>query len=187
VFTIKSQTRAVNYDTGSMRDEVVRPQGKNPPRGGGIQPIIGEQRQILLVSGPYAWNQAGENAVPAPAAAADRMQQLWLTPHGVVKAAMAHNATVQAQTEGGKKMTAISFAVPGQLKVKALVNENNLIEKVEAWSPNPVLGDMLTETTYTDYKDFGGVQFPTKIMQKQGSFPTLELTVSEVKPNESVD
>jgi glyoxylase-like metal-dependent hydrolase (beta-lactamase superfamily II) len=186
-FNIKSQTRTVNYDTASMRDEVVRTQGENPPRGGGVQPIIGEQRQILLVSGPYAWNQVGENAVPAPAAAADRAQQLWLTPHGVMKAAMAHKATVQVQTEGGKKMTAISFAVPDQLKVKALVNETNLVEKVEAWSPNPVLGDMLTETTYTDYKDFGGVHFPTKITQKQGGFPTLELTVSEVKPNESVD
>jgi len=32
---------------------------------------------------------------------------------------------------------------------------------------------MLTETTYTDYKDFGGVQFPTKITQKQGGFPRL--------------
>jgi hypothetical protein len=186
-FNIKSYTRAVNYDTASMRDEVVRTQGENPPRGGGVQPIIGEQRQILLLSGTHAWNQAGENAVPAQAAAADRVLQLWLTPHGVVKAAMAHNATVQAQTEGGKKMTAISFVVPGQLKVKALVNENNLLEKVEAWSPNPVLGDMLTETTYADYKDFGGVQFPTKITQKQGGFPALELTISEVKPNESVD
>ena len=162
-FNIKSQTRTVNYDTVSMRDEVVRTQGENPPRGGGVQPIIGEQRQILLLSGTHAWNQAGENVVPAPAAVADRLQQLWLTPHGVLKAAMAHKATVKAQTAGGKKMTVISFAVPGQLKVKALVNGKNLIEKVEAWSPNPVLGDMLTETTYTDYKDFGGVQFPTKI------------------------
>src|SRR5919199_4079634 len=105
-FNAKSYTRAVNYDTLSMRDEVVRTQGENPPRGGGVQPVIGEQRQILLVSGIYAWNQAGENAIPAPAAVADRQLQLWLTPHGVVKAAMAHNATVQAQTDGGKKMTA---------------------------------------------------------------------------------
>ena len=186
-FNIKSYTRAVNYDTMSMRDEVVRTQGENPPRGGGIQPIIGEQRQILLVSSTQAWNQAGENAVPAPAAAAERLQQLWLTPHGVIQAAMTHKATAQAQTVGGKKMTVISFAVPGQLKVKALVNGKNLVEKVEAWSPNPVLGDMLTETTYADYKDFGGVQFPTRIMQKQGGFPTLELAVSEVKPNAPVD
>jgi hypothetical protein len=34
--------------------------------------------------------------------------------------------------------------VPGQFKVKALVNEKNLVEKVESWNPNPVLGDMLT-------------------------------------------
>jgi len=46
---------------------------------------------------------------------------------------------------------------------------------------------MLTETTYADYKDFGGVQFPTKITRETGGFPTLELTVSEVKPNAPVD
>ena len=50
-----------------------------------------------------------------------------------------------------------------------------------------MLGDTLTETTYADYKDFGGVQFPTKITQKQGGFPSLDLTVSEVKPNAPVD
>jgi len=32
-------------------------------------------------------------------------------------------------------------------------------------------------------KDFGGVQFPTKIVQKTGGFPSLDLTVSDVKPN----
>ena len=36
--------------------------------------------------------------------------------------------------------------------------------------PNPVLGDMLVETTYTDYKDFGGVKFPRHIVQKQGGW-----------------
>jgi glyoxylase-like metal-dependent hydrolase (beta-lactamase superfamily II) len=42
---------------------------------------------------------------------------------------------------------------------------------------------MLTETVYANYKDFGGVQFPTKITQKQGGFPTLDLTISEVTAN----
>src|SRR5439155_6131026 len=145
-------------------------------------------RQIQAVSGTHAWNQAGD--LPAAAvltAAPDRLHQLWITPHGVIKAAMKYNATVEAQTEGGKKMTIISFAVPGQLKVKAFVNERNLVEKVESWSTNPVLGDTLTETVYADYKDFGGVQFPTKITQKHGGFPTLDLTVSEVKANVPTD
>jgi hypothetical protein len=42
---------------------------------------------------------------------------------------------------------------------------------------------MLTETVYADYKDFGGVQFPTKIIQKQGGFPTLDLTISKATAN----
>ena len=187
-FNVKSYTRMINYDTPAMRDEIVRTQAEPGARGGGGIPLVGEQRQLQMVSGTYAWNQVGENP-PAPALAAvtDRLYQLWITPHGVLKAAMKHNATAQAQTEGGKKMTAISFTVPGQLKVKALVNDKNLVEKVDSWHTNPVLGDTLTETTYTDYKDFGGVHFPTKITQKQGGFPTLELTVSEVKPNVPVD
>jgi glyoxylase-like metal-dependent hydrolase (beta-lactamase superfamily II) len=176
----------INYDTASMRDEIVRTQAEPGARGGGF-PLAGEQRQILVVSGTYAWSQTGETTTPQLAAVADRLYQLWITPHGVMKAAMKHNATVQAQTEGGKKMTTVSFAVPGQFKVKAFVNDKNLVEKVDSWNTNPVIGDVLTETTYADYKDFGGVQFPTKITQKQGGNPTLDLTVSEVKPNAPVD
>ena len=144
---------------------------------------MGEQRQLQAVSGTQAWNQVGENPpTPAVAAVADRLHQLWITPHGVIKAAMKHNATVETQTEGGKKVTIISFAVPGQLKVKAFVNDRNMIDKVGSWSTNPVLGDVLIETTYSDYKDFGSVQFPTKIAQKQADVPALDLAVSEVKP-----
>jgi glyoxylase-like metal-dependent hydrolase (beta-lactamase superfamily II) len=186
-FNAKSFTRMINYDTVSMRDDIIRTQAAPTPRGGGGQPVIGEQRQLQMVSGIHAWSQTGETFNPNLAAADDRLHQLWITPHGVIKAAMAHNATVQARTEGGKKLTAISFVVPGKLKVNALVNEGNLVEKVESWDTNPVLGDLLTETIYADYKAFDGVQFPTKITQKRGGFPSLELTVSDVKPNAPVD
>src|SRR5438876_4018342 len=119
-FNLKSYTRVVEYDTPSMRDEIVRTQADPAARGGGGIPLVGEQRQLQAVSGTLAWNQVGE-APPAPAlaAVADRLHQLWITPHGVIKAAMKHNATVETKTEGGKTMTIISFAVPGQLKVKA--------------------------------------------------------------------
>src|SRR5215813_1149121 len=123
-FNVKSFTRMVNYDTPAMRDEIVRTQANPGERGGGGIPLAGEQRQLLMVSGTHAWNQVGENPpAPALAAVADRLHQLWITPHGVVKAAMAHNATAQTQTEGGKKVTVISFGVPGELKVKAFVND----------------------------------------------------------------
>jgi hypothetical protein len=53
-FNAKSYTRMINYDTASMRDEIVRTQVE-PVRGGGGQPVVGEQRQILMVSGNHAW------------------------------------------------------------------------------------------------------------------------------------
>ena len=51
--------------TPSMRDDRRRAQVENPPLGGGFQPIIGEQRQIWMMSNGVAWDMAGETAVPA--------------------------------------------------------------------------------------------------------------------------
>src|SRR5215475_5702084 len=182
-FNLKSYTRTIDYDTPSMRDEFVRTQAEPGARGGGGVPLVGEQRQLQALSGTQAWNQVGENPpTPALAAVTDRLHKLWITPHGVIKAAIRHNAT--AATDGGKKV--ITFTVPGELKVKAWLSDKSLIEKVESWSTNPVLGDTQTDTLYADYKEFGGIQFPTKITQKAGGFPTLELTVTEVKPNAPV-
>jgi glyoxylase-like metal-dependent hydrolase (beta-lactamase superfamily II) len=45
-----------------------------------------------------------------------------------------------------------------------------------------MLGDMLVEAVFADYREFAGVKFPTRIVQRQGGHPTLELTVSDVRP-----
>jgi hypothetical protein len=140
-FIVKSLTRTINYETPALRDEIVRTQAEPGARGGGGLPLPGDQKQILAVAGTSAWTQVGE-APPTPAipAVADRLHQLWITPHGVIKAAAKYNATAESKTDGGKKITVISFAVPDMLKVKASINERNLVEKVESWNPNPVLG-----------------------------------------------
>ena len=186
-FGLKSYTRTIDYETPALRDAVVRAEGDPVARGGGL-PIPGGQRLTTAVSGTLAWGQLGEGPVnPAPAAVGDRLHQLWITPQGLIKAALKYNATVQAQEEGGKKTATIAFTVPGQFKIRAVVDDKNLVEKVESWNTNPVLGDALTETVYSDYKDFGGVRFPTRITQKQGGFPTLDLTISEVRANPPAD
>ena len=184
-FNLKSYTRLVDYEKSASRDEDVRTQFEDPPRGGGVQPVIGERRAVAFLSGDSAWN-VGANGAPAPAPAAveERQVQLAITPHGWVKAAAAAtNPTMESKTEDGKQMTEVSFTLKGKYKVTGFVDGQNLLEKVDTWIPNPVLGDMLVETTYSDYKDFSGVKFPTKIVQTQGGFPVLELNVSEVQPN----
>jgi hypothetical protein len=133
----------------------------------------------LLVSGDVAWNIVGDQSASAPIALADRQFQLWATPQGVVKAAMARNATMQGRT--------IAFAVPGRFNLKATVSDDNLIARVEGLLPNPVVGDIPVVIDYWDYRDFGGVKFPTRIRETTGGYPTLDLLVTDVRPNAPVD
>ncbi len=177
-FVVKSYTRVASYETPALRDDLVRLQGEDPPRGGG-QPVRGEQRQTFVMSGDFAWNVVGDVVNPTPIALIDRQLQLWTTPHGVVKAAIANKATLQGRV--------ISFVVPGKFRVKATVDGQNLVEKIDAVAPHAVLGDVPVEIRYSDYKDFGGVKFPPKIKQTIGAYPALELTVSDVQPNAAVD
>ena len=178
-FHVKDTKKTVNYETASLRDETVQVRVLEPPRGGGVF-IRGEQRVNAAVGGDYAWNTIGDTAAPAPIALADRQFQLWATPHGVVKAAMANKGTVEGRT--------ISFTVPGRFKIKATVNDKNLVTKVEGLVAHPVVGDMPVEISYSTYQDFGGgVMFPRIIEQSAGGFPSLALTVDSFKPNAPAD
>ena len=177
-FSAKSYVRTINYETGSMRDEIVRTQGENPPRGGGQQPVRGEQKQVFVVSGDHAWNVVGDTPAPAALALADRQFQLWSTPHGLVKAALMGKGSLQGRT--------LTVSVPGRFKAEALVGEQGLVDRVVGTIPHAVLGDLPVEITYADYKDFGGVKFPTKIRQTAAGHPSLDLTVTDVRPNAAV-
>ena len=200
---VKTYTALINYDTTSMRLELLREMGSTMPRGGGA-PFTGEQRQIQVVSGNYAWNvaapppgapaggaQAGGGRGPAgppppapqPAAAAERMLALWTTPQGFVKAAMANNAT----TRGARGGTEVSFTVGGKYKMTGIINPQNQVERVQTWIDQSIVGDMLVETVYSGYRDFGGVLFPSRIVQSQDGYPSLDLTISAVTANPAVD
>ena len=187
--TVKNYTASINYDTGSMRLELLREMGDVMPRGGGA-PFFGEQRQVQVVSGNYAWNvpNPAGNAPPAPPAAApdaqlERMLTMWATPQGFVKAAMTNNAATRSARGG----TEVSFTVGGKYKMTGTINAQGQVDKVQTWIDHPIVGDMLVETTYTGYKDFGGVMFPSRIMQTQDGYPSLDLTISTVTANPPVD
>ena len=177
-FNLSTFTRHINYDTASLRDDLVRSRAEMPPRGGGT-PAMGELRQILVVSGDHAWNVTGETAAPAPIALVERQLQLWTTPHGLIRAAMTSKATVSGRT--------VAFAVPGRYTVKATLDDRGLVEKVDAVLSNPVVGDMPVQVSYSDYRDFAGVKIPMRIRQSGGGFPTLDLTVTDVKTNAAAD
>src|SRR5437660_8649949 len=174
---IKSYTRTIDYGSKSAKEEMtlVEP---TPIRNGGGGPFAGEQKQVNLVSGQYAWNQPGSAPQPAVAAADERQLQIWLTPHGFLKAAMENNATAKKGNGG----TVVSFT-DGKFKVNGTIDAQGMVTRTESWLANPVLGDMPVETAYSGYKDFNGVKFPTMLVQKEGGSPVLNLTVSDVRTN----
>jgi glyoxylase-like metal-dependent hydrolase (beta-lactamase superfamily II) len=158
----------------ASRVERVRMQGENPPRGGGQQPIVGEQtqNQTIIVNADTPWLQQLE---------------IWMMPHGFLRAAAMKNATVESKTMGGKKYSVVTFAGDNKAKVNGYINAQNMVERVETWIDHPFLGDMLFEAIYSDYKDVGGAQFPMHIVQKQGGYPIFDLNVADVKVNPPVN
>jgi glyoxylase-like metal-dependent hydrolase (beta-lactamase superfamily II) len=180
---LHSFTRTVNFETGAMRDEIVL--SRNEPLGGGGYPHTGQQRNDQYVSGNFAWNQLATAPLPGARFVADRVHQLWITPHGVIKAAQRNKATVKAAAGGG---SSVSFSEPGRFSATVLISPAGLVEQVSSRVTDPVLGETDAVTVYSDYRDVGGgVKFPGRIRQSQGGHPTLDLTVREVQPNAPAD
>jgi glyoxylase-like metal-dependent hydrolase (beta-lactamase superfamily II) len=183
--TVHNQTRTINYATGSMREEMTLSRAE--PRGGGGYPLAGQQRNDQYVSGNFAWNQVAVAPIAGPRFVPDRTHQLWTTPHGVINAALRNNATVRWLPANGKPLAAVSFTDPGKFTATVFINDDYLVERVESRLPDAVLGEVSAVTAYSDYRDFGGVKFPTRIQQSQGGHPTLDLAVKEVQPNAPAD
>jgi glyoxylase-like metal-dependent hydrolase (beta-lactamase superfamily II) len=161
---LTSYTRTIDFDTMSSREEYVRVQGNNPPRGGGAGfPFLTAQRVTNLVSGNYAWTlNAQGQPVPQLAEADLRRLEILLTPYGFLKGAMAPgaNPTMVTRREYGGRVSVVSFVAFGKYRVNGTINAQNLVQRVQTWVPNPVVGDLYYENVYTNYQDMGGVKVP---------------------------
>ncbi|MBI2769887.1 MAG: MBL fold metallo-hydrolase [Burkholderiales bacterium] len=178
--TYSSFSRVLDFENEALREDYARARAE--PTGGGALPLMGtgEQRGTGMLRGTYAWNMAGPAPVASPLAADGRIHDLWTSPHGVIRAALKNKATVRP--EGARSV--VSFSEPGRFSAVAWINAEGLVERVDSVQPNPVLGDTQTVTLYSDYRDFGGVKFPTRIRQNMGGFPVLDLQVKEVVANQ---
>src|SRR6266536_2315118 len=90
-------------------------------------------------------------------------------PQGFIKTAIANKATTKKLANG----TEVSFTIGGKYNMTGIINAQNQLASVQTWIGQSIVGDMLIETEYGAYKDFGGVQFPQHILQRQDGFPSL--------------
>jgi hypothetical protein len=168
---IRSYELQVDYETPAMQIDVI---------------LTGEARQQEFVSGSFAWNVAvaPKEAQPPEAVnarAAERVQMIWTTPHGFLRAAAANKAKARSGA-GGVEVT---FTANGRTFV-GLINAGNQLQRVQTSIDNPVLGEVLVETVYSSYQTFDAVSFPMRIVQRTGGHPSLDLWISSVTVNPTV-
>jgi hypothetical protein len=183
---------AVGYNPPAMRVEMTRT-GSAASAAGSNAP----QHLIEVVRDKYAWNESeigaglvpGKGtATPAMSSASIRLLQLWTLPYGVIKAAIAAGDKTTVSTDNGAKV--ITFPLSGQLAgvtVKATLDAQDLVAKVETRTENPALSDLVTETQYSDYADHGeiatDVKSPGHIVRKQAGHPVLDLQIKMLDAN----
>lgn len=137
-------------------------------------PVTGG-RATLAVGTP----QTQQLITPANQAWAQQLE-IWTTPWGFVKGALANNATARSQTVNGTRYQVVTWNAPikspgGQAyRVVGYINGQGLVERVQTWLENPVFGDMLVESEYSFYRDSNGLKFPARMVQKRGGWPVFE-------------
>ncbi len=119
---VTSYTRTIDYPSQCSREEMVRTLEDPPAKGGGA-PFAGEQKQVNILCGAYAWNQPGNAAQPAPANVEERQLQLVMTPQGFVKQALISNATAKK----GKGGTEVSITAVGRLNVVGTIDGQGML------------------------------------------------------------
>ena len=89
--------------------------------------------------------------------------EFYLTPWGFLKGAAENNATASRRRVDGKNYTVLTWSPAVKAPsgknyvINGYVNDKNLVERVETWLGDNIMGDMHILATYTGWKDFGGV------------------------------
>ena len=115
--------------------------------------------------------------------------EFYITPWGFLKGAAASNTIASRRRVDGKNYTVLTWsptvkAVSGKdYVINGYVNEQNLIERVETWLGDNIMGDMHILAVYSGWKDMGGVMAPSKIVQTRGGWPFFQVDVTAAKAN----
>ncbi len=157
------------------------------------------ERQIQVVAGTFAWNEAepGLGAVPAPETVRERLLQIWLLPQGLIKAAIAAGSQTAASVDGTNPT--LTFPLPAPLddtQVTVTLDPESFLSHT---MPNGVRRDFShrivtaetefdgrdIEVEYADYQDWNpddyksDVLLPGRIVQRVDGTTTLDLTLRE--------
>ena len=173
-FDLTGYKRVVDVAAGRARIEQTRT--PNFTYFQGPQP----QKQVLGIDGGVGYNVAPDGtATRVPdAAASDRRADFYHHPLTIVRAALDPAAKLaNPRTEGGESLIDVTTAagLNFQLAIDAATKRP---VRVTSKAANTNLGDVVMSTTFSDYKDVGGLQLPARLTTKTDDLTTVDITAS---------
>ncbi|MGE3513362.1 MAG: MBL fold metallo-hydrolase, partial [Vicinamibacterales bacterium] len=135
------------------------------------------------VNGEYGWHMDGAENPPVPMSrdAIERGQlEIWMNPHGFLKAARLPGANPQAvwrwelgemgrdgPTTVPEKMHVVSITF-GKYRIDATINAQRQIQRIHTMVAEPALGDFNYEHESTNQQTFGAIKWPITWHSHQG-------------------
>jgi len=176
-FEVDGYVATFDFARGAVHAKYHRVQVQEPGR---LRPASAQTMDQFARDG-VTWNLTPA-PTPIPTNLAERMAEIWASPQGFIKAARAHAAMLRANRDG----IAVSFQID-RARYEGLVNAAGEVVYVRTMMDSNVLGDTPIEWRYSNYRDFGGVNFPTRIVRRVAELPWYELDVNAVRINTAAE
>jgi hypothetical protein len=187
VYDVSNFKRSVDLANGRARQEQARtPTFLTGTFQLGVSP---PQRQNFVVDGALAFN-VGANGMPTRVAdrvARERRAELVLHhPLGILRAALDPGTKLSnARTQQDQDLVDVTTANGDRLTL-ALSSSTKLPARVSSLAYDPFLGDMVFETTFSDYEETGGVKLPKRLSSKIDRFLFSDIQVTKQTTNAEV-
>jgi hypothetical protein len=171
-YAIKQLVMGVSLLTPAVRIDVVR------------RDVSGqESRTIQVVRGKLAWDESEPGIGSGPAlpraTATERLRQIYLLPHGFMRAVLTSPAADVTVSQNAAGRPVLAVRIDGAL-AQATLDENYRPARLELPVTDRLLGKAVLQVDWLGYKDFDGYEvfFPTHMVQKLNGRPLMELDVT---------
>ncbi len=139
------------------------------------------QRQNQGLDGDIAYNlsQDGRATRASDAAAKDRRIEMLHHPLTILRAALDPAAKLSSMHQQPSLDVVGIITAKGDRLVLTADRTTHLPASVSSLSYNENLGDVLTETSFADYRDVNGLKLPFRLTTKIDKYPQFDLHVSK--------
>lgn len=143
---------------------------------------------VPVTGGAAAQGAYNQVATPANLAWSQHLE-IWTTPWGFLKGAAQNPSTASVRTLGGVRYEVVTWSPPQKspsgaaYRVVGYISPDGLVRQVDTWVEEPIFGDLLVETRFSNYRDNNGLKYPSTIVQTRAGWPTFEAQILGVQAN----